>query len=70
MEIEESSFLEIDRWPKEEWAASVTDPDSSVKVIRENGRVAAAINYYGSSCPRVGKNSMKNDMLSTENRLF
>jgi len=45
MSIENSSFLEIDRWPKDDWAASLADPMTLVKVIRENGRVAAAINY-------------------------
>ena len=45
MSIENSSFLEIDRWPKEDWKASLTDPANMVKVIRENGRVAAALIY-------------------------
>jgi ribosomal-protein-alanine N-acetyltransferase len=46
MAIEKSSFLEIDRWPRKEWANSVADPDISVEVIRAEGRVAAAINYF------------------------
>jgi ribosomal-protein-alanine acetyltransferase len=45
MSIENSSFLEIDRWPKEDWQASLADPLTLIKVIRENGRVAAALNY-------------------------
>jgi ribosomal protein S18 acetylase RimI-like enzyme len=45
MAIEKSSFLKTDRWPRSDWAASIADPDISIKVIRQEGRVAAAINY-------------------------
>jgi [ribosomal protein S18]-alanine N-acetyltransferase len=46
MAIENSSFIEIDRWPRKDWAESIADRVTRVEVLRAEGRVAAAINYY------------------------